>query len=40
MFDSNELRELAYIKADRYQRSGGAPTVNPPCPAIDGIVMF
>lgn len=23
MFDSNEMRELAYLKADRYQRAGG-----------------
>jgi len=23
MFDSNEMRELAYLKADRYQRNGG-----------------
>ena len=22
-FDSNEMRELAYIKSDRYQRAGG-----------------
>lgn len=22
-FDSNEMRELAYLKADRYQRAGG-----------------
>ncbi len=23
MFDSKQMRELAYIKADRYQRNGG-----------------
>lgn len=23
MFDSNEMRELAFVKADRYQRAGG-----------------
>lgn len=23
MFDSEQMRELAYIKADRYQRNGG-----------------
>lgn len=22
-FDSNEMRELAHLKADRYQRAGG-----------------
>jgi hypothetical protein len=23
MFDSNEMRDLAHVKADRYQRAGG-----------------